>query len=645
MRLTLRLAGATVAALLLAVGGSASAAVDWGACRDGFGAECARVTVPLDRSGALAGTIALRVARMPGPERSSTLLYLSGGPGSSGVDELESVLWTVSNLTTHFRVVTFDQRGTGRSGLLRCPEIEHDLRLRSTAAGEACASRLGAGRTHYTTADSVADLEAVRQALGVERLTLFGISYGTEVALAYARAHPGHVERLALDSVVDPDDADPFGLAGFRAMGPTLAALCPAHCRGVSADPAADIARLTARLRATRLSGRVFDARGVGRTRRLTSVVLADLLYDADYLPPLRAGVPAAVRAALGGDAAPLLRLARVGDALSELSAPSVFSGARYATTCEETPLPWDATTVLTDRWAEAARRAAALGEAAFRPFDFPTAAADEIELCLRWPGVPSSAAPAAAYPAIPTLMLQGAEDLRTPPEVSTTIAAQIPGARRLTVRGVGHSVVSGDPTGCAAGLLVRFLEGALPPAETCRSVPTGVPAVKTPPPRLADVTPLPLLATARRPPTQVRRTAAAVGLTLDDVRFALSPAFLHRAGGGLRGGTYRDTGRGLVLARYEAVGGVRLSGRWHGRQLRLRIGGPAAAHGRLVITPAGRFRGVLAGHRITGRLAHRPPRPISRGGVARTAVSSLGVARAAISPLGVARARIARTP
>jgi hypothetical protein len=81
----------------------------------------------------------------------------------------------------------------------------------------------------------------------------------------------------------------------------------------------------------------------------------------------------------------------------------------------------------------------------------------------------------------------------------------------------------------------------------------------------------------------------------------------------------------------------VRLSGRWHDHRLRLRIGGPAAARGTLVITPAGRFRGVLAGHRITGRLPHRPPRPISRGGIAR--------AKPAISPPGVARAQIARLP
>src|SRR4051794_2786569 len=184
----------------------------WHACADGLGADCTWVGVPLDRSGALPGSIRLRVARMPGPDTGPTVVYLSGGPGGGWIDELESVLWNVSGLTLSSRVIAFDQRGTGRSGLLRCPRLERDTRLRSTSAAADCARRLGPARAHYTTADSVEDLEAVRRALGVERISLFGISYGTELALEYARAHPEHVARLALDSVVDPDDRDPFAL-------------------------------------------------------------------------------------------------------------------------------------------------------------------------------------------------------------------------------------------------------------------------------------------------------------------------------------------------------------------------------------------------------------------------------------------------
>ena len=359
--------------------------------------------------------------------------------------------WATSRTSRRrFVVLGFDQRGTGRSGLIRCPEMQRDGRVRSTAAAARCAARLGARRAFYTTPDSVEDIEAIRAALRVERLTLFGISYGTQLALEYARAHPEAVERLVLDSVVDPDDTDPFGLAGFRAMPHTLEALCPADCRGVSADPARDLARLTAALRAEPLRGPVYDAAGRGRTRTLTPTSIADLLYDADYAPQLRAAVPAAVRAALDhADPAPLLRLQELASPLAQPEPASAFSAGRYATVCEETPLPWDAATPPAERAAVARARAEALDPDAFAPFDAAVAFADEVELCLRWPA-PFRPAPAAPgpYPDVPALLLQGEEDLRTPPSASAAVAARLPQAQRVVVPGVGHAVVAADFSG-----------------------------------------------------------------------------------------------------------------------------------------------------------------------------------------------------
>src|SRR5918994_397708 len=216
-------------AAVLALPGAASAAVDWRACRATTGAQCATLRVPLDRTGALPGTVPLKLARLPTDGARPTLVYLSGGPGGAGIEEMLAVMPLTPFLLDSYRVMGFDQRGTGGSGLLRCKALERDPRLRSVRAGEDCARRLGDKRRLYTTPDSVEDLEAIRAELGVERLTLFGISYGTELALAYARVHPDRVDRLILDSIVNPDDRDPFGLAGFRAMGPSLAGLCPAR--------------------------------------------------------------------------------------------------------------------------------------------------------------------------------------------------------------------------------------------------------------------------------------------------------------------------------------------------------------------------------------------------------------------------------
>src|SRR3954451_16182800 len=254
---TIGVAGLT----LLAATVPAAARLRWSACLD-VEAECAHVRVPLDRSGSVPGSVRLRAARYGEPSRKPTLLYLSGGPGSAGIREFAGVLFELQGLDRRYQLVSYDQRGTGSSGLLRCPALERDPRLRSTTAAERCAARLGARRAFYGTRDSVEDIEALRQALGVDKLALFGISYGTKLALAYARAHPERVERIALDSVLDPDDTDAFGLDPFRAMPATLAALCPRHCAGISTDPARDLARLAARLRARPMRGAVYGLRG-----------------------------------------------------------------------------------------------------------------------------------------------------------------------------------------------------------------------------------------------------------------------------------------------------------------------------------------------------------------------------------------------
>src|SRR5215216_4474256 len=549
---------------LLLLPGAADAKLRWGRCAEG--PECARVRVPLDRSGGLPGSVSLRVARLDLPPRGGRhLMYLSGGPGGAGVVEMVDVMFELPELAQRYSVIGFDQRGTGRSGLLRCREMERDGRLRSTSAGEKCAQRLGPRRAFYTTPDTVADMEAIRQAVGARKLTLFGISYGTELALAYARAHPDRVERLILDSVVDPDDSDPFGLAGFRAMGPSLASLCPRPC--VSPDPGADLTALTAQLRAAPLRGSWVDRRGRRHAGTLRPTAIADLLYDSDYDPALRAGAPMAVRAALGGDAAPMLRLLAASRVYSLPSNPRDFSAARYATVCEETPLPWPRGTPLGDRLRVARERALALPASAFAPFDAEVAYADEIDLCLRWPdpGRPPHSA-GGAYPAVPTLMLQGGEDLRTPPEVSARIATLIPGTQRVVVPGVGHAIIGADRSGYGGRQLLRFVAGeAVRPS--CPRVPTGVPATGVPPVAFAALAPAAGLS------GRVGRTVSAIDATLDWLDFALSPALGQPArGGGLRGGSFR-LGRRLSLREVAVVPGVRVSGKeLRGGALRLQV-------------------------------------------------------------------------
>jgi hypothetical protein len=208
----------------------------------------------------------------------------------------------------------------------------------------------------------------------------------------------------------------------------------------------------------------------------------------------------------------------------------------------------------------------------------------------------------------VPTLILQGGEDLRTPPEGSARVAAAIPGSERVVVPGVGHGVVGGDPSNCGLRALRRFIAGAAAGGD-CPRVATGVPPSIPPPASISRVAP------AEGLHGRVGRTAAAVGMTIDDLAFAVSPAFLAYSDGGLRGGSFAVRAGRLVLRRFEAVRGVRLSGRAAGDELHLRVTGPRAARGRVRLTMDGLLRGRLGGRRVAVRLRNLAAASAGAGG------------------------------
>ena len=153
------------------------------------------------------------------------MLFEAGGPGGALLS-----------------LVSYDQRGTGSSGLLRCTRSSTTARLRSTDAGGRLRAAPGpAARLLHDARTPSRTSRRCGQALGVEKLTLFGISYGTKLALAYARAHPDRVERMALDFLLEPDNADAFGREPYQAMAPSLACAVPRALRGVTADPPATL--------------------------------------------------------------------------------------------------------------------------------------------------------------------------------------------------------------------------------------------------------------------------------------------------------------------------------------------------------------------------------------------------------------------
>ena len=160
-----------------------------------------------------------RTARRPSL---GTIVAMDGGPGyaSTAAPFARSLVAVLAPLLRRRDLVLFDERGTGRSDVVDCPRCSAGLIQEAIAVGE-CANRLGPRFAGYTTAEAAADLEAVRQALGLGTVFFYGDSYGTLFGQAYAVRYPGSLRGLVLDSAYPGDDPYyrtllPAGLDGLR---------------------------------------------------------------------------------------------------------------------------------------------------------------------------------------------------------------------------------------------------------------------------------------------------------------------------------------------------------------------------------------------------------------------------------------------
>jgi pimeloyl-ACP methyl ester carboxylesterase len=593
--------------VVLATPAAAQAAVAWVPCAaaDTPTQQCGSTAVPLDRTAAVPGTIALNLRRVPAPTPATTaVLALAGGPGQAAAPITPAFAKILAPALGTRDLLVLDQRGTGRSSLLSCPALSTPSARESlVAAGGRCASQLGASRGLYRTADSVADIEAVRQEAGYERLTIFGVSYGTKVALAYAAAHPDRVERLVLDSVVAPEGPDTLQRSTFAAIPRVLGELCAnGACAGVTNDPTGALRTLVRRLTRRPLRGTYVDDRGGRHRVTITRQDVLSILLKGDANPALRAEVPAALGAWRRGDVAPLARLAAHAGGRVTLGAPesSVAPALYAATVCEELGFPWTRGAAPAARERQAGQVVRDLPPADFAPFDRATALGSEVlALCLRWPTASPAPAAVGPFPAVPTLVLSGGGDLRTPTEDARATAARLPlPPQVVAVPWVGHSVLSSElaEEGCAARALAAFFADAPIPGCTTAKAPVSV--ARRPPMRLAG----------QRAPGSLRgRLGRTVGAALDTVsdvrRQVLYSAFedgaLPSRVGGLRGGfaTVRQAGIRLRGARY--VPGVRVFG-WV----------PADGTSTLRVRGGGAMRGTITvsadGTRISGRLGRR---------------------------------------
>jgi pimeloyl-ACP methyl ester carboxylesterase len=593
MRAPYVLAG-LVCVIAAAIATPAQAAIPFAPCTPA-GFQCAQLAVALDPTGGAGGTLTLNIKRRPAAatQTSSAVIGLAGGPGQAAIPFASKIATNIAPAIGARDLIVFDQRGTGSSGELQCPG-------RTTPAR--CAVSIGPSRAFYRTSESVEDIEAIRRAAGYAKLVLYGTSYGTKVAEAYAAKYPGNVEALVLDSVVLPEGPDVFDRSTLTRVGPALREMCGAtRCRGISGDPRGDVAALVRRVERRAIRGPVVTATGRTARRSLSAVDILDILLAGDFNPTLRADFPAAVRSALRGDVRPILRLQERENSSDEQDQD--ISVALFATTtCEEGAFPWDRGDAPPARADAAIRASRAIPRAQLGPFDRRVALlSDVIPLCVTWPNASPAPAAPGPLPAVPTLIIDGDADLRTPVTDARALALRIPGSQFLEVPFVGHSVIGADPTGCAKAGVAAFFAGQT--VQPCTAT-----APQFPPTRIAPTS------LARVPGAgRARKTANAAAETLQDVGEVFlgiaadrrKPPRIGTQIGGLRGGTARWTATGIRLRRVRYVPGIVVSGfapRRAGATTTVTVSG-TGAHGTVRIRPDGRIVARLDGRTVTTRL------------------------------------------
>jgi pimeloyl-ACP methyl ester carboxylesterase len=546
-----------VVTIVAAVAGAAragAATVPFTPCHGTSGVLCATVPVPLDYSGAVQGTIPLSVEELPaaGTPR-GVMMMLAGGPGQASAIafDLADLGSTWQSIFPGYTLVAFDPRGTGNSGFLGCSIGDS---LVSDAQVAACGASIGPSRVFYTTAANAEDVEAVRQALGVDKIAMWGTSYGTKVELAYALAHPDHVERMLLDSVVTTTGPDPLGLETLQNMPRALQSMCGnAACHKISPDLAGEVVALANKAAVSPITGRIRTSSGGSETVSLDGATLLGIIVTADLSPGLQAELPAAIDAASLGRPQALLRIAAFAQGGFAIADTSFSEGLFLATMCNDGLFPWAPTADAAGRQQALAAAVAALPAGATGPFGNWATQIGSATYCLPWPS-PSGNAPLAAgpLPNVPVLALSGSLDMRTPTANAASVVAQFPQGHLLVVPGVGHSVLTVDPSGCAQQAVKTWLAGGTPPTR-CAPARPYIGAV----PRIpVSVAKAPLV----KGVTGLRgHTLSAAETTVQD---ALAAAVTAGGSiGGLAGGHASPNDTSLSLARYSDVPGLTLSG------------------------------------------------------------------------------------
>jgi len=421
------------------------------------GVLCGTLLRPLDPAQPQGASIPIRYVVVPAMARRKfpdPVFLLAGGPGQSAIAVAASTMALFSRLNNRRDIVFVDQRGTGGSAPLVCPDAEHeslaeqadpDRQYRLAVECKAQLLKLPYIRSErdlglFTTSIAVQDLDAVRRELGVERIDLVGASYGTRVALEYQRQFPQAVRRSVIDGVAPPDMALPSSFSfDNQAAFDALLAACAAEpaCARDHPDLQRRFAALLQSLPRTVKAAHPLSGRAEEFV--LTRDMLLGAVRSALYVPALAAALPEAIDTASRGEFAGLVGLNAT---FTSRKATRLATGMHLSVVC-----------------AEDVPRLRVNGDKPGADFGLEFARFYE-RLCSAWP---RGEVPAAFYglaaAAAPVLALSGGIDPATPPRHGERVVRALgPMARHVVVANAGHGVLG---IGCVRDIVFRFIDAS----------------------------------------------------------------------------------------------------------------------------------------------------------------------------------------
>lgn len=429
-----------------------------GAAMDAAGSQCAEVRVPLDYRHPRGRTIAIAVSRLPATDpahRRGTLLFNPGGPGDAAFGLSIAVAAGAPDLAAGYDLVDMDPRFVGRSAPITCPG--DSLRGagptrrtfdESVAFARSFAEGCSSGDLPYaSTRNTARDMDAVRAALGVPKLSYVGWSYGSYLGAVYMQMFPDRVDRFVLDSAVDPDA---YGPRLTRTMGPaTEAALRHWASWAAVRDGTYHLGASVPAVLAT-----------VQRAATRTPYRVGQYTVDSHIFPlllflPIRkdsdesyASIAADVRvladAASGKTVSPTPTLAA--------NLTGVVSGGTFIL-CADRAAPRDPDVYYRDIQAHRA------DEPVFGPLT------RNITPCAFWPTAPIEP-PTTVRNGVPALIVGATGDPRTPYPGQLALHRDLRGSRMVTLVGAFEHIVYGvDDVPCVTDTVNAYLLGGPLPA------------------------------------------------------------------------------------------------------------------------------------------------------------------------------------